>query len=643
MSHSVYQNLCWLPAAPADFSTRCQLLARSEQELGKQIQALASYALDYNQLNRLAKVLKKFYTAGADVAPLVPFRLGVLSNSTTEFIVPSLVATAARYGIALDCVQANYNQVIQEALDPNSTVNCARPDAVLVAIDYRALPLHVAPGDRDRAQAAVRSAVEYLETISTAIKKNSKAVCIFQTFAAPAESAFGSLDRQLPGTLRQMIDAVNAELARNAFDTTDLLVDIAGLAEIVGLSNWHCPAQWNLAKLPFSSDFLPLYAEHVIRVIAAQRGKSRRCLVLDLDNTLWGGVIGDDGVSGIQIAQGDPAGEAHLSLQRMALSLRDRGIVLAVSSKNNDDVARLPFREHPEMLLREEHFAAFQANWQDKATNIKAIAEELSLGLESMVFLDDNPIERNLVRQMLPQVAVPELPADPALYSRVLAAGGYFESIAFSSEDAQRASYYQENARRIHLKQQAGDMDSYLASLNMEIFFQPFNIPNRARIVQLINKSNQFNLTTRRYSEAEVADIERDERCFTLQVRLTDAFGDNGMVSVVICRSVSTVEWEIDTWLMSCRVLGRRVENAVLAQLVRSATDRGILKLTGVFRPTGRNKLVEEHYSKLGFQRVDLQSDGTTIWELDVPRAVVEEVPMQVHSSGVEVTEACAR
>ena len=285
----------------------------------------------------------------------------------------------------------------------------------------------------------------------------------------------------------------------------------------------------------------------------------------------------------------------------IASSLRERGVVLAVSSKNEDDTARLPFREHPEMLLREEHFAVFQANWSDKATNIKSISEELALGLESLVFVDDNPFERELVRKALPQVAVPEMPSDPALYARTLAAAGYFELATFSQEDLSRASYYDGNARRAALQKQVGDLNQYLASLNMEITFQPFNETGRARIAQLINKSNQFNLTTRRYTEAEVAEMESDPNCFSLQVRLTDTFGDNGMISVVICRTTPEGNWDIDTWLMSCRVLGRGVETMVLREMLEHASERGVAKLIGTYRPTDRNKLVEQHYSKLGF------------------------------------------
>jgi FkbH-like protein len=318
----------------------------------------------------------------------------------------------------------------------------------------------------------------------------------------------------------------------------------------------------------------------------------------------------------------------------MALELRQRGIVLAVCSKNTDGVAREPFEKHPEMLLKLEHIAVFQANWNDKATNIRAIAEELSLGLDSMVFLDDNPAERGLVRQLLPQVAVPELPEEPAYYARTLAAGGYFEAVTFATEDLDRAKFYQDNARRATLQGQMGGVDAYLASLDMTITFQPFDATGRARIVQLINKSNQYNLTTRRYTDPEVAEAQNDPEVFTLQVRLTDIFGDNGMISVVICRPMGDRKWGIDTWLMSCRVLGRRVEHMVLQEIREHARAAGIAKLIGTYRPTDRNGLVLDHYPKLGFTKIGDETPGITHWELPVDGAAPAGAPMKVVSKG---------
>jgi FkbH-like protein len=637
MSTSLYADLAWLPRPPADFSGRCKALGSNDADLGRRIRGLAGHALDENQLNKLAKAVERARKAGKSLAPLTPLRLGIVGNATMDLLVPPLVASAARHGIALEVVAAHFDQAIQEALAADSRINRAECDVVLIAVDHHGLPLRPSPGDEDAAAVTVAGALHHLAMIRNGIRANSKAVCILSTVARPPESTFGSLEMVLPGTMRRLVEALNRGIADSVAGTEDLLLDVAGIAETVGLAAWHDPTLWNMAKLPFAGRFVPLHAEHVGRLLGALRGKSRRCLVLDLDNTVWGGVIGDDGLEGIQVAQGDATGEAHLSVQRTALALRDRGVVLAVSSKNEDEIARSPFRKHPEMLLKEEHIAVFQANWNDKATNIKSIAEELSLGLESFAFLDDNPVERGIVREILPQVAVPELPADPALYARTLLAGGYFEAVAFSGEDRKRADMYQDNARRVALQKQAGDVDAYLASLRMEITFQPFDETGRTRISQLINKSNQFNLTTRRYTEAEVAAAERD--CFTLQVRLADAFGDNGMISVVVCRR-NGADWLVDTWLMSCRVLGRKVENAVLQELLREAEARGIGRIVGTYQPTDRNKLVERHYEKLGFTLLERDPDGRTVWELDVASAPCEAIPMEIHRPAAELAVA---
>jgi FkbH-like protein len=633
--NQLYTELHWLPRAPQDFSRRLNDLANSEDSTGSRLQSLAMHALDLNQLTKLARAIEKSRTAqtldGKLSSPLVPFRLAVLSNSTMDLAIPALIASAARHGVCLEVVQPAYDQVAQEALNPDSLVNRSKPDAVLLALDYRALPLKISVANSEASAATLRGVVGYLQALRDGIKA-SNAVCIVQTFASPVETLFGSLDRALPGTHRYLIDGINRELAAVILGSNDVLLDVAGLAETVGLADWHDTHLWNMAKFPFSADMIPLYADHVARTIAAIRGKSRKVLILDLDNTVWGGVIGDDGLEGIKLAQGDAEGEAYLEVQRLALNLRQRGILLAVSSKNTDEVARGPFEKHPEMLVKLDHITVFQANWNDKATNIQAIAEELSLGLDSMVFLDDNPVERGLVRKLLPQVAVPELPEQPAFYARTLAAAGYFEAVAVSGEDFKRALLYQDNAKRAELQKQVGGVEAYLASLDMTITFQPFDATGRTRIVQLINKSNQYNLTTRRYTDPEVAEAENDPNVFTLQVRLADVFGDNGMISVVICRPGAPDEWQIDTWLMSCRVLGRRVEHMVLREILQHARAAGIRKLSGTHRPTDRNELVADHYARLGFAKVSDGDSGFTRWGLQVDEAQPESAPMTVVS-----------
>jgi FkbH-like protein len=638
--NTLFTELQWLPRAPEDFSVRLKSLIGREGKPGDELRALALHFLDLNQLTKLARAITKLRDQGKPLDPLIPFRLAVLSNATIDLLVPAFTATAARHGIALQTIQPSYDQVAQEALTPDSKINTSNPDAVLFALDYRALPLRLSPGESEASSATVRGVIEYLLTLRSAIKANSSAICIFQTVAPPVETLFGSLDRALCGTYRNLIDAINGELAEFVLGSGDVLLDIAGLAETVGLADWHDPQLWNMAKIPFSHEFIPLYGDYLARTVAAIRGKSRKALILDLDNTLWGGVIGDDGLEGIQIAQGDVRGEAHLALQRLALDLRQRGIVLAVASKNSDDVARGPFEKHPEMLLKLDHFAVFQANWNDKATNISAIAEELSLGLDALVFVDDNPLERGLIRKLLPQVAVPELPADPAWYARTLAAAGYFDAVVFAAEDLKRAGYYQDNARRANLQKQVGGVDAYLASLGMVVTLQPFDAMGRARIVQLINKSNQYNLTTRRYTDPEVTAAENDPAVFTLQVRLSDVFGDNGMISVVICRPGESGTWEIETWLMSCRVLGRKVENVVLQEILKHARSSRIQKLVGTYRPTERNQMVADHYANLGFTKLEGDEGGVTRWELMVEGAEPIMPPAKIISQGFSGPEA---
>jgi FkbH-like protein len=642
VSVELYRELAWLPKPPVDFSIRCKELAKDSGDLGnsgnlgKRIRLLATHALDEGQLSRLGRVIRSAQHGGVSLAPLVPFRLGLIGNGTLDLIVPVLVATAARHGFALECITGGYEQYLQDALQPDSALSKARPDAVLVAIDHRGLSLQPCPGNEQIATESIDAAIGLLDTIRSGISRNSGALCIVQTLAAPPEGLFGSFDRALTGTARNLVDRVNRKICQSVLQSTDMLLDVAGIAETVGLADWHSPALWNLAKLPFADAYVPLYAEHVARIIGAMRGKSRRCLVLDLDNTVWGGVIGDDGMEGIQIAQGDATGEAHLSVQQLALTLRARGIVLAVSSKNTDSVARRPFKEHPDMLLKEEHIAVFQANWNDKATNIRAIAKELALGLDSFVFLDDNPVERGLIRQEIPEVAVPELDSDPASYARTLAAAGYFEAINFSDEDRARAEMYQANARRLSLQGQATDLRSYLQSLDMRIVFGAFDRTTRARVTQLINKSNQFNLTTRRYTESQVEQLETDSGVMTLHARLIDKFGDNGIIGVVICRASRPDTWTVDSWLMSCRVLGRCVEQAVLAEIIFRARAAGIKTLEGVYLPTDRNEMVREHYGKLGFARAEDGTDGSSRWELRTD-VEPEELPMTVQREGQQL------
>jgi FkbH-like protein len=614
-----HEDMGWLIEAPADFRARCAAIDEQSDRVGPAIQSLASMRLNTNQLTRLSTTIERAQARGVSLAPLSPFRLSVLGNATTCLYVPTLAAAAARHGISVTLQQAEYDQVMQEALDPNSTINTSRPDAVLLALDFHGLPF----GSTSSAAAAL----DYVETVRQGLERGSRSPVILQTVACPPAPLFGSLDTQIDSSLRRQILTFNDGLALLAKKRGDYLLDIAALAEMIGTQSWQDPAQWNLYKLPFAQNMVPIYVEHVSRMLGAIRGTSKKCLVLDLDNTLWGGIIGDDGLNGILIGQGEGTSEAHLEVQKAALALRERGIILAVCSKNDDAVARQPFREHPDMILREEHITVFQANWRDKASNLEAIAKTLNIGVDALVFLDDNPVERNQVRTALPMVAVPELPEDASLYARTLLNAGYFEAINFSEEDKKRAAQYQENAQRAELESSARNMDEFLSSLDMKIETGPITPLNLVRVSQLINKTNQFNLTTRRYTQSEVESMMNNPDVLTIQVRLTDRFGDNGIIAVGIGIFKDDV-CEIDTWLMSCRVLGRRVEEALLAEFAEQAKNRGVQHLRGRYIASAKNSMVQDHYKKLHFDL--LNDNGTeTLWSLALSDFKASELPFE--------------
>jgi FkbH-like protein len=617
----------WLRPAPEDFRHRCESIDRMLDGRVAALRDLAGCELNDTQFLKLMRSFEKARTSGEDV-PLPVFTLGLVSNAATDLLTPALRGTALRHGFDLRVARAPFGMTLQATAVPEFGVLSADADAILLALDFRAYFSDYPFLDAD-AEEAVESAIAQLRAIIEAFQSDGRAALLVETICAPPERLFGSLDRQQPGTPAWLAARFNQRLVEGVVGPGVSLVDVETLAARVGLDHWYDRVQYMTARLPFSAEFVGSYAEHVVRVIGAIRGRSRKVLVLDLDNTLWGGIIGDDGVEGIQLGQGDPVGEAFLDVQRAARALKDRGVLLAVCSKNDEAIAVNAIRTHPEMVLREDDFSAFQINWADKATNLQILAERLSLGLDSLVFLDDNPFERDQVRRALPQVLVPELPSDPAAYARILMTGGFFEAIAFSAEDRARTEQYAANRRRETLASQSRDLGEFLRSLRMEAVFTTTGELGWTRFAQLINKSNQFNLTTRRYTEAEIMTMVADPGILTMQVRLRDQFGDSGMISAVICKP-SGPDWVIDTWVMSCRVLGRELERAVLNRLVEEARENGVRRLIGVYRPTERNAMVADHYSKLGFTRAE--TDEGSVWTLHVAGFVPQTVPIAIRS-----------
>jgi len=623
------RRMPWLLQGPEDLRRRSEAIDSMNGWRGEALRELASHELNNNQLLRLARSLNLARAAGAE-APLSNFTLRLVSNATTDFIVPALEGTGLRHGLALKVEAAPFGVTLQAALSAEFSVLATEPDAILLALDYRAYFAEYALRDAD-ADATVDDALSKLRGLVRAFQASSRAAILVQSIVAPPERLFGSFDRRQPGTPAWLEARFNYRLVEEILETGVSLVDVEALAAQLGLGLWYSPAQYMTARLPFADECVPLYVEHVLRVVGAMRGRSRKVLVVDLDNTLWGGIVGEDGIDGIRLGQGDPRGEAFLSVQRAVLALKQRGVLLAVCSKNDESVARKAIREHPEMLLRESDFSAFQINWTDKATNLRILSERLSLGLDSFVFLDDNPFERAQVRQFAPQVMVLELPSDPATYASVLMTAGLFESVTFSQEDRTRVEQYAANTRRDSLKAQSCDIGAFLRSLRMEAIFTTGGEVGWSRFAQLINKSNQFNLTTRRYTEAEIAALVADPGTLTLQVRLVDQFGDNGMISAIIAVPEADA-WVLDTWVMSCRVLGREVEYAVLNQIAAEARARGLRRLAGVYRPTERNGMVREHYAKLGFVRV-ASAEGEDRWVLDLAQFTARDVPITITSN----------
>jgi FkbH-like protein len=622
---SMENGVSYLPPKPLNFRQLCADVDAMETRRGDRLRWLASHQLDNNALHRLATSIEKAIACGA-TDPLTSFTLGLVSNGTTDLLSSALVGAAARYGIVVSVIASPFGVTFQAAFDSDSTILAENPDAILLALDYRAFFADYCVS-ANPTQEVDRAIAEIAEMAKSFMAKSRSSI-ILQTLQAPPERIFGNFDCRQPGSLAWLCARFNEQLTSEVARAGVLVLDVASLAASIGTSKWYDRSHWFAARLPFCQEAVPLYAEQVARIISSLRGKSRKVLILDLDNTIWGGIVGDDGMDGLRLSQGDAIGEAFLDVQRAALALKRRGVLLAVCSKNNEQIARAAIRDHADMILREEDFAAIQINWNDKASNLEAIAEQLSLGLDSFVFFDDNPMERAQVRSTLPQVCVPELPANPTEYARILMTSGFFEGISFTDEDRIRAEQYTANARRQTLFAKSRDMQGFLRSLEMTAVFTMNGSSGWQRFAQLINKSNQFNLTTRRYTEGEILAMADDPRILRLQVKLFDRFGDNGMICAIICRAEADV-WEIDTWVMSCRVLSRQVEVAVLNEIIRNATRAGARGLIGTYKPTDRNELVRNHYARLGFELL-ASDENETRWHLDVTGYKARPVPIAI-------------
>ena len=565
--------------------------------------------LDYHRLINASKSLPA--NSGQ---PAV--RIALLSDAAIQQFVPLLKALFAENGYAAEVYDGAFDALELEAIDPGSGLYRFRPDVVVLAECSQGLRSRYY---RDGGSQFVEAAEQRMVRIWEAVGKNTAARLIQCNYALPYERQFGNYDLLVPDTFYAATVKLNSRVAECARERNNVLVcDVEAVASWAGRRAWYDNRLWNLAKTFCSMELLPLVAQAWVDIILSTKGRVVKCVVLDLDNTLWGGVVGDDGPLGVAIgAHGD--GEPFHHLQQYLLSLKQRGILLAVCSKNDLANALAPFSENPEMVLKREDITVFVANWENKADNIRGIRDTLEIGLDSMVFLDDNPFERNLVRQMLPEVIVPELPEDPSDYVSTLSLLNLFEASSFSAEDVQRAALYQQEAQRREVLSNFTNIDDYLKELGMRMELERFTGPRLARISQLIQRSNQFNLTTHRYSAAQCEAMMLDTANWVpLSASLVDRFGDHGLISIVILK-ITGQELVIADWLMSCRVLVRGVEKTLMNEVVALAKARVLHTIRGEYIPTAKNAMVKDFYHLFGFKQ-DSNENGKTAWSLDVDR-----------------------
>jgi FkbH-like protein len=569
--------------------------------------------LDYSSLMKLRRFLSA--DDGETLAARV-IRLAILGGPTTIQLCQLVELFLASEGVVAKIYEAEYGLFRQEILTPGSGLDNFGPEIVFLANSARDVT-RLPPIDADSAtveQFADQEIADWTQLWETA-KSRWNATLIQNNFDPTPDRVFGHYTVRLLAARENYLARLNRMLGECA-PSYVVLHDLNGLAAEAGAASWFDPRFYHEFKMPCGAECLPGYAHSVASVLRSILGRSKKVLALDLDNTLWGGVIGDLGPGGIKFGQGSGEGEAFLAFQHYAKELSQRGVVLAVCSKNDPEKAREPFEKRPDMVLRMSDISAFVANWDNKADNLRLIADHLQLGLDSIVFVDDNAAERALVRRFLPQVSVPDLPEDPSGYIAAVSRHRYFEMTSLTREDSARARYYSENSRRKELAAGAPDLESFLASLRMKMKVEPINDLNIERSTQLINKSNQFNLTTRRYTLAEIHSVIKNPDWRTLTFSLRDELGDNGLISVILLRKQRDA-LAIDTWLMSCRVLQRGVEQFARNELVDLCRGARCVRLLGTYIPTAKNSLVVDHYTKLGFSPVG-SNGAETNWELKV-------------------------
>ena len=538
-------------------------------------------------------------------ADLPMIKIALIGDTATQFLATAIRGTGVERGYQIDLFEAEYNQVERQFLDPTSELYQSDADYIVLFQSTHKLGEKHSLLSADQQETLAEERLAFIASIcENPALADKKIICL--DYPEIEDTVFGSYATKVSSSLTYQVRKLNMGLMELSQQYANLFIcDIAGLQNKLGRDIMFAPNVYVSTEMVLSIDALPYVAGRVMDIICAIKGQFKKCLILDLDNTVWGGVIGDDGIEGIQLGHGLGIGKAFTEFQMWVKKLKQRGIIICVASKNNEETAKEPFEKHPDMVLKLEDIAVFQANWETKVDNIRTIQRILNIGFDSMVFLDDNPFERNIVRENIPGITVPELPEDPGEYLEYLYSLNLFETASYSQADKDRTKQYQVEAKRVSLQKTFSNEADFLKSLDMVSVVSGFNAFNTPRVAQLSQRSNQFNLRTVRYTEADIEAYGKDPDVIDLSFTLEDKFGDNGLIAVIIMKPQDTETLFVDTWFMSCRVLKRGMENFTLNTMVEAARQKGYKRIIGEYLPTPKNKMVEGHYLSLGFEKLE--------------------------------------
>ncbi len=581
---------------------------------------ILEYPFNSEEVLRKRRAIKKELLGTSAVQNGLHKNIAILGGSTTHDVKDMLELFLLNVGIVPQFYESEYNQFWQDIMFDNAELAEFQPDIIYIHTSTRNITNF--PGMTHSEEAVCQLLEEeylHYEKMWQKIEETYHCPVIQNNFEEPFYRLLGNKDfSDIHGRV-SYVNRLNERFAQFARKNSYFFInDIHYMASCYGLQKWADPFYWHMYKYACAVPAIPELSYNVANIVKSIYGKNKKAFVLDLDNTLWGGVVGDDGPDQIEIGQETSMGQLYSEFQQYIKDHKDIGVLLTVNSKN-DEANALAGLNRPDSVLKPEDFLVIKANWQNKDQNIHEIAEELNLGADSFVFVDDNPAERHIVEAQVPGVAVPQM-GDVVQYIITLDRSGFFEMTHFSQDDIKRNEMYKANVERRREQSSFGDYSEYLRSLEMTAEIGAFRSMYLSRIAQLTNKSNQFNLTTKRCSLSDIEEIAVNPQYITLYGKLVDKFGDNGVVSVVFGHKDEQdgALFHIDLWLMSCRVLKRDMEKAMLDELVHRCLDSGISCIRGYYYPTAKNNMVREFYAAQGFAKISEDAEGNTVWELTV-------------------------